>query len=82
MKVKYTQTYKDEYNDTYQPGWVAEHTDAEGARRIALDVCEEVDKDARAFKYKVDAPLSIDECVTPAHADPLPIFGGAKSKKA
>lgn len=92
MKVKYIQTYKDEYNDTYQPGWVAEHTDAEGARRIALGVCEEVNPEARAFKYKPDAPLSIDECVPPAQSEDkhiwvnpeaaTPAFKGAKPAKA
>jgi len=81
MKVKYTKTYKDEYGDTFQPGWVAEHTDAEGARRIAKGVCVEVNPEARAFKYKVDAPLSIEECVTVPEEQPSPFFGGAKSVK-
>ena len=78
MKVKYTKTHTDEYGDTFQPGWVAEHTDADGARRIALGVCEEVNQEARAFKYKQDAPLSIDECVGPNDHDEQPIFRGAK----
>jgi hypothetical protein len=38
MKVKYIKTYQDEFNDTFEAGWVAEHTDAEGARRIAKGV--------------------------------------------
>ena len=82
MKLKYTKTYTDEFGDIFQPGWVAEHTDAEGARRIALGVCEEVNPEARAFKYKVDAPLSIEECVTPSETVDAPFFGGAKAKKA
>lgn len=82
MKVKYKKTHTDEYNDTYQPGWVAEHTDAEGQRRIDLGVCEQVDDNARAFKYKAGAPLSIDECVPPeAPAPEASIFKGAKSVK-
>lgn len=82
MKVKYIKKHTDEYNDTFLPGWVAEHTDAEGQRRIDLGVCEEVDPEARAFKYKIDAPLSIEECVTVKQPDPAPIFGGAKSVKS
>lgn len=84
MKLKYTKTYTDEFGDVFQPGWVAEHTDAEGARRIALGVCEEVNPEARAFKYKMDAPLSIEECVTPSamSEEPTPFFSGAKAKKA
>lgn len=84
MKVKYTKTHTDEYGDTYHPGWVAEHTNAEGARRVALGVCEEVDQNARAFKYKADAPLSIDECVPPPEQAPeeMPIFKGAKPFKS
>ena len=79
MKVKYTKTYTDEYGDTFEAGWVAEHTDAEGARRIANGVCEEVNPEARAFKYKVDAPLSIEECVTTPEEENAPFFSGAKS---
>ena len=82
MKLKYTKTYTDEFGDIFQPGWVAEHTDAEGLRRIALGVCEEVNPEARAFKYQIDAPLSIEECVTPSAIDDAPIFGGAKAKKS
>lgn len=81
MKVKYKKTHQDEYGDIFQPGWVAEHTDAEGARRIALGVCEEVNPEARAFKYKVDAPLSIEECVTVEQEENTPFFTGAKSVK-
>lgn len=80
MKVRYTKTYTDEFGDVFQPGWVAEHTDADGARRIALGVCEEVNPEARAFKYKVDAPLSIEECVTnPEEKQGQPFFSGPKS---
>ena len=71
MKVKYTKTYTDEYNSTFQPGWVAEHTDPEGQRRIELGVCEQVDQEARAFKYKAGAPLSIDVCVGEGAPDPI-----------
>ena len=82
MKVKYTKVFTDEYGDNFQPGWVAEHTDSEGQRRIDAGVCIEVNPEARAFKYKLDAPLSIDECVPPAQPDPAPIFGGAKAVKS
>lgn len=78
MKVKYTQTYKDEYGDTYQPGWVAEHTDAEGARRIALCVCEEVDQEARSRRQAPEVSASI-ECVPEAAPKDKQLFG-LKSK--
>lgn len=85
MKVKYTKTYTDEFSDVFQPGWVAEHTDAEGARRIALGVCVEVDKDARAFKYAPDAQLSIDACVGEEEPSPFknpePLIVASKSNK-
>jgi hypothetical protein len=82
MKVKYSKSYTDEYGDNFQPGWVAEHTDSEGQRRIDLGVCIEVNSDARAFKYKLGAALSIDECVPPAQPDPAPVFEGAKAVKS
>ena len=63
MKVKYTKAYTDEFGDVFQSGWVAEHTDPEGARRIALGVCVEVDSAARALKYQPNAELSIEACV-------------------
>ena len=82
MKVKYIKVYTDEYGDTMEPGWVAEHTDAEGERRISKGVCEKVDDNARAFKYKLDAPLSIEECVSHEPKEPeSPIFKGAKAIK-
>lgn len=62
MKVKYTKTHRDEFGDTFLPGWVAEHTDAEAARRIALGVCVEVDKESRSRRGLPDAPPSV-ECV-------------------
>lgn len=82
MKVKYTKAYTDEYGDNFQPGWVAEHTDSEGERRVQKGVCIKVDENARAFKYKADAPLSIEECVAPAPKIPdEPTFKGAKAVK-
>lgn len=63
MKVRYTKYYKDEFETEFQPGWVGEHSEPEGRRRIALGVCEEADANARAFKYEEDAPLSIEQCV-------------------
>lgn len=79
MKVKYTKVFTDEYGDTFCPGWVAEHTDSEGQRRIDLGVCIEVNSDARAFKYQIDAPLSIEECVTIPEKQESPFFSGPKS---
>jgi hypothetical protein len=61
MKVQYTKQFTDEYGDTFQAGWVAEHTDAEGARRIAKGVCIEVDKEARSRRQALIAPSV--ECV-------------------
>jgi len=87
MKVKYIKTHTDEFGDVFQPGWVAEHTDAEGARRVALGVCVEVDPGARAFKYQPDAELSIETCVTEDEAAPSPfqnsppLVVASKSKK-
>lgn len=73
MKVKYIKTYTDEFNDTFECGWVAEHTDAEALRRIALGVCEEVGADTKALRYKVGAKMLVDECATePAPIEPSP----------
>lgn len=63
MKVRYLKTFTDEFKCTLEPGWVAEHTEPEGTRRIALGVCERVDDNTRAFRYKLNAPLAIDLCV-------------------
>jgi len=77
MKVKYIKTYTDEYGDTFHPGWVAEHTDAEGARRIAKGVCVEVDKESRSRRQAPEKSASI-ECV-PEIQEKKP-FLGLKSK--
>lgn len=77
MKVKYIKKHTDEYNDTFQPGWVAEHTNAEGARRIALGVCVEVDQEARSRRQAPEIQASV-ECV-PEAAQKAGIFG--KSNK-
>lgn len=78
MKVKYCKIYTDQYGDTFLPGWVAEHTDAEAARRIALNVCTEVDKESRSRRGLPDAPPSV-ECV-PERKDGLikPLFNKTK----
>ena len=78
MKVKYTKTHTDEFGDTYEPGWVAEHTDAEGARRIALGVCEEVDQEARSRRQAPEVSVSI-ECVPEVDPKDKQLFG-LKSK--
>lgn len=62
MKVQYTKTYTDIHGDTFEPGWVAEHTDAEGARRIAKGVCVEVDKESRSRRQALTVAPSV-ECV-------------------
>lgn len=63
MKVRYNQEYTDEYNAIYPNGCVAEHTDAEAGRRIALGVCEQVDDATKALRYQVGAQLVVDSCV-------------------
>lgn len=77
MKVKYTTIHLDQYGDTFLPGWVAEHTDSEAARRIALGVCVEVDKESRSRRGLPDAPPSV-ECV-PINEENKPL-NGLKSK--
>lgn len=62
MKVQYKQSYTDEFGHKFQPGWVAEHTDAEAERRIALGVCLRVSNDARTFQLK-PAKTAVTECV-------------------
>lgn len=72
MKVRYCKTYTDEFGDTFQPGWVAEHTDADAERRIALGVCEQVSEDAKALKLAPSAELQL-ECAEPSPLEsPLP----------
>jgi|APGre2960657404_1045060.scaffolds.fasta_scaffold94188_2 hypothetical protein len=73
MKVKYTKVFTDEYGDTFCPGWVAEHTDAEGQRRIDLGVCVEVDQEARSRRQAPEVATSV-ECV-PDAAQKAGIFG-------
>lgn len=73
MKVKYIKVHTDEYGDTYQPGWVAEHTDAEAQRRISLGVCLEVDQDSRSRRQAPEVAPSV-ECV-PDAAPKAGIFG-------
>lgn len=73
MKVKYIKVYTDEYGDTFCPGWVAEHTDSEAARRINSGVCVQVDKDARSRRQAPELAPSV-ECV-PEAAPKAGIFG-------
>jgi hypothetical protein len=77
MKVRYCKLYTDEYGDTFEPGWVAEHTDAEAGRRIALGVCSEVSESARSLKLAEGAELVL-ECAEEPETEPVPLFGGAK----
>lgn len=77
MKVQYTKQFTDEHGDTFQAGWVAEHTDAEAARRIALKVCVEVDQEARSRRQAIEVAPSV-ECV-PEKKEIGSIFG-LKSK--
>ena len=77
MKVQYITKFKDQYGDTFQSGWVAEHTDAEAARRIALGVCVEVDKEARSRKGEPLKAAST-ECVPEQKEHKT--FHGFKSK--
>jgi hypothetical protein len=56
MKVQYLKDYKDESvapGFVFQKGWTAEHTDAEGAARVAAGVCVEIDQNARARRTGV-----------------------------
>lgn len=62
MKVKYTKVHTDEYGDTYQPGWVAEHTETDGKARVALGVCVEVDPESRSRRQTPEETAST-ECV-------------------
>ena len=77
MKVKYTKVFTDEYGDTFCPGWVAEHTDAEGQRRIDLGVCVQVDQDSRSRRQAPEVAPSV-ECV-PEKKESGSVFG-LKSK--
>ena len=73
MTVQYTKVFTDEYGDTFCPGWVAEHTDAEAARRIKAGVCIEVDQEARSRRQAPEFAPSV-ECV-PDAAQKAGIFG-------
>jgi hypothetical protein len=78
MKVQYTKQFTDEHGDTFQSGWVAEHTDAEAARRIAKGVCVEVDKEARSRRQALSGAPSV-ECV-PEQKESGSIFGLKNNK--
>ena len=78
MKVKYTKTFTDEYGDTYQPGWVAEHTDAESARRVAAGVCVEVDSEARSRRQAPEVLPSLECVPEKEHNEPKSAFKNNK----
>jgi hypothetical protein len=79
MKVQYTKRFTDEYGDTFQAGWVAEHTDAEASRRIAKGVCVEVDKEARSRRQALAVAPSV-ECVPEGQAKKtFPVFYNNKT---
>lgn len=82
MKVKYIKEHIDgKY--IFPAGCVAEHAEGDGNRVIALGVAVQVDDNARAFRYKPDAPLAIDVCVPP-EPPPIadaPLFKGARAIK-
>lgn len=65
MKVRYKQTYTDQHEMTFQPGWVAEHPEPEAVYRIGLGVCEAVTDDgAKSLKLAEEAPV-FTECAAP-----------------
>lgn len=81
MKVRYTQEYTDQYDDFFPEGCVAEHTDAEAGRRIALGVCEQVDDATKALRYQVGAELVVEGCVPPDQLEePMPFVEKPRGK--
>ena len=59
MKVQYIKEYTDADGRTFKKGWTAEHTDAEGQRRIDAGVCCKVPDISRARR----AEIVYTECV-------------------
>lgn len=64
MKIQFITTYPDPYNPdrVYQPGWVAEFTDADGQVAIDAGAAKLAPADAFCRKYKAPELVS-DECV-------------------
>lgn len=62
MKVRYTIDYTDEYQTFFPIGCVAEHSEGEALKRIALGVCEETDKNAFSRKAPPTGGLPL-ECI-------------------
>lgn len=81
MKVKYTQDHTDEYGQFFPVGCVAEHSDAEGARRVLSGVCEEAP--ATAFSRQMPpGVLFSEECVPAPMPEPFQGQGKQRAAKA
>lgn len=65
MKVRYIKDHTDEFGQFFKAGCVAEHTDAEAARRKSLGVCADVDQAA----YSRNQPPEIDPSIECAPKD-------------
>lgn len=63
MKIKFIKTHQDGKR-VFQPGWVGEVSDPDGARLIAAGIAKEVDKSIRSRKYAPEAKPAT-ECVVP-----------------
>lgn len=63
MKIQFTKTHQDGKR-IFQPGWVGEVSDPDGARLIAAGIAKEVDKSIRSRKYAPEAKPAT-ECVVP-----------------
>ena len=68
MKVRYIRAYTDEYGTQFNPGWIAEHSEPEALKRIALGVCEQVTADgAKSLKLAPEKPVFV-ECAAPGES--------------
>lgn len=69
MKIRYIKHYTDEHNTTFLPGWVAEHSQSDCEKRVALGVAIYAEEGTRALRYSASAPVLVDACAAPEPAE-------------
>ncbi len=71
MKIRYIKQFTDEHGMTFETGWVAEHSQSDCEKRVALGVAVYAEEGTRALRYSVDAPVLVDACAAPEPTEPL-----------
>lgn len=71
MKIRYTKQFTDEYGVTFNPGWVAEHSQSDCEKRIASGVAVAAEDGSRALRYSATQEVLVDACAVPEPHDPI-----------